>query len=73
MQDCHSSEAPEEVDLKPEKGEHDDELLDLILYRSLVGSLLFVAKHTGPDIVSIADALSRFNDKPTALLWNAGK
>ena len=40
---------------------------------SLVGSLLYIAKLTRPDIVWIVSVLSRFMDKPTNTHWLSGK
>ena len=43
------------------------------LYRSLVGSLLFIGKQIHPDILHIVNQLSRFVDKPDESHWKAAK
>ena len=48
-------------------------MVDQRLYRSLVGSLRYIAKQTRPDVVWIVNVLSRFMDKPTNTNWLARK
>ena len=55
------------------KATDSETLVDERLYRSLVGSLLYIAKQTRPDIVWIVNVFSRFMDKPTNTHWLAGK
>ena len=73
MQDSNPSKAPAENNLKLVKAAEVEQLVDETLYRSLIGSLLYIAKQTRPDIVWIVNVLSRFTDKPANSHWLAGK
>ena len=73
MQESNPSKTPAENNLKLVKATESETLVDERLYRSLVGSLLYIAKQTRPDIVWIVNVLSRFMDKPTNTHWLAGK
>ena len=73
MEDCKPSKTPAEFKLKLEKGNELSEMANERVYRGLVGSLLFLAKQTRPDIMWIVNVLSRFMDKPTTDHWNAAK
>ena len=73
MQDSNPSKTPAENNLKLVKAAEVEQLVDETLYRSLVGSLLYIAKQTRPDIVWIVNVLSRFMDKPANSHWLAGK
>ena len=50
-----------------------EQVLDETLYRSSVGSLLYIAKQTRPDIVWMVIVLSRFMHKSANSHWLAGK
>ena len=65
IQDSNPSKTPAETNLKLVKATENEQLFDERLYRSLVGSLLYIAKQTRPDIVWIVNVLSRFMDKPS--------
>ena len=74
MSDCKAVATPGEVDLKLVKSDDEEQkLVDPKLYRSLVGSLLFIGKQTRPDILHIVNQLSRFLDKPNESHWKAAK
>ena len=73
MSDCKTVATPAEVNLKPVKSNEEQKLVDLKLYRRLVGSLLFIGKQTRPDILHIVNQLSRFLDKPDEPYWKAAK
>ena len=74
MSDCKAVATPGEVNLKLVKSDDEEQkLVDLKLYRSLVGSLLFISKQTRPDILHIVNQLSRFLDKPNESHWKAAK
>ena len=73
MQDCNLSKTPAENNLKLVKATEDEQLIDQILYRSLVGSLLCIAKQTRPDIIWTVNVLSRFMEQPSNSHWLAGK
>ena len=71
MKDCELFKTPAEVKLKL-KTKHEDEFVNEHLCRSLVGSLLYLAKQTRPAIVWIVNAWSRSQDGPKFEHWNAG-
>ena len=73
MQDSNPSKTPAENKLKVVKAAEVEQLVDETFYRSLVRSLLYIAKQTRPDIVWIVNVLSRFMDKPANSNWLAGK
>ena len=73
MQDSNPSKTPAENNLKLLKAAEVEQLVDETVYRSLVGSLLYIAKHTRPNIVWIVNVLSQFMDKPANSHWLAGK
>lgn len=50
-----------------------EEILTNIPYRELVGSLLYLATISRPDIVNATGFLSRYMHCPTSTLWSAGK
>ena len=73
MQDSNPSKTPAENHFKLVKATEVYQLIDETFNRSLVGSLLYIAKQTRPDIVWIVIVLSRFMDKPPNSHWLAGK
>ena len=73
MSDCKAVAKPAEVNLKLIKSNEEQKLVNPKLYRSLVGSLLFIGKQTRPDILHIVNQLSRFLDKPDESHWKAAK
>ena len=72
MSDCKAVTTPGEVNLKQVKSNEEQKLIDPKLYRSPVGSLLFIGKQARPDILHIVNQLSRFLDKPESH-WKAAK
>ena len=73
MSECKAVATPGEVNLKLVKSNEEKKLVDPKLYRSLVGSLLFIGKQTRPDILHVVNQLSRFLDKPDESHWKATK
>ena len=73
MSDCKSMPTPGEINLKLVKGNGEQNLVDPKLYRSLVGSLLYIGKQTRPDILHVVNQLSRFLEKPNTSHWKAAK
>ena len=55
MSECKVVATPGEVNLKLVKSNEEKKLVDLKLYRSLVGSLLFIGKQTRPDILHVVN------------------
>ena len=73
MSDCEVVATPGKVNLKLVKSNEEQKLVDPKLYRSLVGSLLFIGQQTRPDIIHIVNQLSRYLDKPDETHWKAAK
>ena len=73
MQNCKPSKTPAEINLKLEVAQEDSVRIDSHEFRSLVGSLLYLAKQTRPDIMWITNVSSRFMNDPTVEHFNAGK
>jgi hypothetical protein len=51
----------------------DDAFEDTTLYRSAIGSLMYTAIATRPDIAYAVNSLSQFNVKPGKVHWNTAK
>ena len=73
MDQCKPSRTPADLNLKLQTAQNGDEEVDQRIYRSLVGSLLYLAKHTRPDIMFTANILSRHMNAPTNQHWMCGK
>ena len=73
MQGSNPSKTPAQNKHKLVKAIEDEQLIDATLYRSLLGSLLYKAKQTRPDIVWIVNVFSRLLGKPSNSQWLAGK
>ena len=73
LQDCKPSKTPAENNIKLEVAQEDSARVDSHEFRSLVGSLLYLAKQTRPIIMWITNVLSRFMNDPTVEHFNAGK
>lgn len=69
MADCKGVSTPMITGFQVEKSE---EIID-VPYRKLVGSLMYLACTSRPDILYAVSYLSRYLDKPTPVLWTAGK
>lgn len=78
MQDCNSAKTPLDPNQKLAKGsttlsEIELEELKTIPYQQAIGSLLFAAQCTRPDISMAVNMLSRFNKDPRKEHWSAVK
>lgn len=69
MQNCKGNQTPMEVNFQPDLKEQ----IVNVPYRELIGSLLYISMISRPDIVYATSFLSKYLDKPTQSLWNAGK
>ena len=67
------SRTPVDLNLKLQTTHNGDEEVDQRIYRSLVGSLLYLAKQTRPDILFTVNILSRHMNAPTNQHWMCGK
>lgn len=70
MTDCKPVSTPLECGMKLEKGDQND--MDS-KYRSLVGSIMYLAVCTRPDIAHAASFLSQFNNCHSETHWKAAK
>ena len=58
MDQCKPSRTPADLNLKLQTEQNGDDEVDQRIYRSLVGSLLYLAKQTRPDIMFTVNILS---------------
>lgn len=72
MSDCKPVKTPFEVGMKFEKETEDEKLVEFP-YQQAIGSLLYVAQGTRPDICFAVNTLSRFNKNPSNMHWIAVK
>lgn len=70
MADCKPAQTPMESGLKLQREENSDCNLE---YRNLVGSLMYLAVCTRPDIAYVISYLSQFNNCFSELHWKAAK
>ena len=73
MDQCKPSRIPSDLNLKFQTAQNGDEDVDQRIYSSLVGSLLYPAKQTMPDIIFTVNILSRHMNAPTNQHWMCGK
>ena len=73
MQDCKPVKTPVSAGNKLVKATEQDECIDQRQYQSAVGSLMYLAVSTRPDISYSVGSLARFNSKPTKEHWVALK
>ena len=69
MDQCKPSGTPADLNLKLPTAENGDDEVDQGMYRSLVGSLLYLDKQTRPDIMFTVNILSRHKNAPTNQHW----
>ena len=73
MYQCKPSRIPADLNLKLQTTQNGDEKMEQRIYRRLVGSLLYQAKQTRPDIMFIFNILSRQMNAPTNHHWMCRK
>lgn len=73
MEDCNPAPTPMYSDFNQLNSSNSRALPDCSRYASLVGSLMYAALGTRPDILFSVVALSRFNTKATEAHWTAAK
>jgi hypothetical protein len=72
MEDAHPQPTPQSVDILPRE-EGDDEFPKQISMRKVVGSLLYVAVNSRPDIAFTVNRLASVQDAPNLEHWKAIK
>ena len=73
MSDCRPVSTPIESGNHLVKASEDEEPLDQQLYQSLIGSLMYLATCTRPDIAFAVGTLARFSSKPNTVHWKGAK
>ena len=72
MDQCKPLRTPADLNLKLQAAQNGDEEVDQRISRSLVKSLLYLAKQTRPDIMFTVNILSRHMNAPTNQHWLCG-
>ena len=72
MDQCKPSRTPTDLNLRFQTAQNGDEEVDQGIYRILVKSLLYLTKHTKPDIMFTVNILSRHINAPTNQHWMCG-
>ena len=65
MDGANTVETPMEFGLKLVKRSPDEDSFDKMLYQSVVGSLLYLATKTSPDIAFAVSSVARFSSDPS--------
>jgi len=65
MQECNGVHTPMEPGRRLVAAQDSDKLIDQREYQSLVGSLMYIAVGTHPDLAFALSVLSKYNSKPT--------
>ena len=73
MNDCKPVKTPVDPGQRLVKASEDERALDQPLYQSVVGSLMYLATCTRPDIAYAVGMLARFSSKPNRSHWTAAK
>lgn len=73
MNDSKPVKTPVDPGHRLVKANEDEEALDQPLYQSVVGSLMYLATCTRPDIAYAVGMLARFSSKPNQSHWTAAK
>ena len=73
MEKCNSAQTPQEINGKIIKARKEDPVIDGENYRQLVGSLIYLASRTRPDISCAVRAVSEHLGHPTNASWLAAK
>ena len=73
MENCNPVNTPIEVSSTLKKATDDETLCDQKLYQSIIGSLMYAATATRPDIAYATHFLGQFSSKPTETHLSAAK
>ena len=73
MSDCKLVKTHKDPGSHLVKASDDEEAVDQQSYQSLVGSLMYLATCTRPDLAYAIENLARFSSKPNGSHWTAAK
>lgn len=73
MVDCNPAYTPLDPNITLTAATDEQQVLTDVPYQVLIGSLMYAAVGTRPDIAFAAQSLSQFNTKPTQTHWTAAK
>jgi len=73
MENCNAAQTPAELNGKIKKATKEEPIVDGEAYRKLVGSLIYLASRTRPDISCAVRAVSEHLSHPTKESWLAAK
>lgn len=75
MTNCNSLSTPASYNIQSDSSDHDgvNDVVDEHMYKSLVGSLLYAANGTRPDILYATNVVCRYMSKPDPVHWRAAK
>ena len=73
MSNCKPVSTPADPSNHLVKATEDEEVVDQLLYQSLIGSLMYLATCTESDIAYSVGVLARFSSKPNQSHWTAAK
>ena len=73
MSNAKATKTPVNPGFKLSKGTEDSEYMDIELYQSAVGKLLYLSTRTRPDISFAVSSVARYTAKPTVDHWKAVK
>ena len=69
MHQCKPSKTPADLNLKFQTAQNGDDEVNQRIHRSLVGSILYLAKQTRPDIMFTVNIMSRHMNSPPNQHW----
>lgn len=73
MQDCKQVDTPSDINVKLQVSVDGDNKVDLKMFQSCVGSLLYLAIKTRPDITFSVNSVAKFCSNPNNEHWTAVK
>jgi len=73
MTEANTAPTPVDISVKLQKDDKSSKQVNPVLYQSIVGSLLYAAISTCPDIAQAVGVVSKFNSRPTEAHLTAAK
>jgi len=73
MTDCRKGSTPMEIGYKPQAIQAEEQPFDARTYQKAIGSILYAALGTRPDITYATSVLGRYAAQPSTLHWEAVK